>query len=328
MFSRSSVWWLAAVSLALTTLLVALAARTAQAAYPTKAIEVTVAFAPGGGADTTSRLIAKHLSADLGVPVNILNKPGGNQIPAVLSVLSARADGYTLLYDTAGCSSLHATLLDLPYKLEDRTYGPMMIDGPLALIISGKSPWKTLKDVAEAAKKDPASFSWGRLGGTSTTDFTQLQFLDAAAVEIQKTKAVAFDGAGPAMTAIAGGHVMFGANGASAVFSLMKSGHIKVLAVTSEKRLPSLPDVPTTREAGFPSVDLSTWFAFSGPKGLAKDVLDRLDRAAKKVVEDPTFAKEVEVIANQPRYMPPDKTREHVFKEVDKYKALAAKLQR
>ncbi len=298
---------------------------SAETKYPTKAIEFVVAFTPGGGADAVARIIAKHISGPLGVPVNVTNKPGGNQIPAVLSVLKSRPDGYTLLSELNTTSSLQAVVKDLPYKLENRTYGPMMVEGPMVLVVNGKSPWNSLKDVIEAARKDPASFTWGRLGGTATADLTIMKLLLAGNVDIARTKPVAFPGAGPSVTAVGGGHIMLGCDGAASVIPLRTAGHVKALGVTGGKRLPSLPDVPTTTEQGLGSVDVITWFGISGPPALPKGVLERLDAAAKKVAEDPAFAKDLEGAGRYPRYLTPEQTRAFVLKEAEGYKALFAK---
>lgn len=299
---------------------------SAEAKYPTRAIELVVAFAPGGGADAVARIMAKHLSEQLGIPMNIVNKAGGNQIPAVLSVLNARPDGYTLLEELNTTSSLQSMVKDLPYKIEDRSFGPMMVEGPMVLAVNGKSPWKSLKDLIDAAKKDPSNFTWGRLGGTATADLTIMKLLVAGGIDLGKTKPVGFTGAGPAVTSVAGGHIMLASDGAASVIPLKASGDVKALAVTGTKRLASMPDVPTTTEAGFASVDVITWFGISGPKGLAKNVMDALAAAAKKVVEDPTYAKELEAVGRYPRFLSPKQMQEFVSKEAEGYKAFYAKI--
>jgi tripartite-type tricarboxylate transporter receptor subunit TctC len=299
---------------------------SAQAKYPTRAIELVVAFAPGGGADAVARIMAKHLSTQLGVPVNIVNKAGGNQIPAVLSVLNARPDGYTLLEELNTTSSLQSTVSDLPYKIEDRSFGPMMVEGPMVLAVNGKSPWNSLKDLLDAAKKDPSSFTWGRLGGTATADLTIMKLLVAGGVDLAKTKPVAFTGAGPSVTAVAGGHIKLASDGAASVIPLKASGDVKALAVTGTKRLASMPEVPTTMEAGFPSVDVITWFGISGPKDLPKNVMDALAAAAEKVVEDPTYAKELGAVGRYPRFLSPVQMREFVRKEAEDYKGFYASI--
>lgn len=295
-------------------------------AYPNKAIEYVVPLPAGGGTDVAARVIAKALSKELGVPVNVVNKPGGNQIPGVMSVLMAEPDGYTLLAEGAAFSSLHALVEDLPYKLEERTFVARISVAPHAYIVNGKAPWNSLQEVIDAAKKDPASFSWTYFGGNTTTDFSLLQLFDVAGIDVARTKRVPFQGTGPGVQAVAGGHVKFGATGASAVFSLRKSGDLKVLAVTGDKRLPALADVPTTAELGYPGADMTWWVGISGPKGLPQDVVNRLTAAAQKVAQDPEVAKELEAVGAYPSYLGPEETRAHVLKEAGMFKSLAAKV--
>jgi len=294
--------------------------------YPIRAIEYVVPLAAGGGTDVAARVVAKALSKELGVPVNVVNKPGGNQIPGVLSVLTAAPNGYALLVDGASSGSLHILVKDLPYKLEDRTFVARFLTGPHAYIVNGKSPWGSLQDVIEAAKRNPESFTWTWLGGNTTTDFSLLQLFSIAGIDISKTKRVPFQGSGPGVQAVAGGHVLFGSGGASAMVSLCRSGHIKVLAVTGSKRLATLPDIPCTSEVGFVSADLMWWVGISGPKGLPKHVVDRLVEAAKKIVEDPQVVKELEAVGTYPSYLGPDEARTFVLKEAEMFKTLAVKV--
>lgn len=299
---------------------------SAQASYPTKAVEFVIAIAPGGGADVAARVMTKYLSADLGVPFNIVNKPGGNQIPGVLYVMRAAPDGYTLMLEWQATGSLQSVLKDLPYKIEERTFISVLVAGPPAIVVNGKSPWNSLKDVVEAAKKDPASFTWARSGGaTSVSDLSLMLFLDAAGVPLSKTKAIPFAGSGPAIRGVAGGHVMLAATGAAAALPLMSSGDLKALAVTGDKRLSIMPNVPSASEAGFPQVSIVAWYGFSGPKGLAKQVTDRLAGSAKKMVEDPQFVKDMEKAGRNIKYMAPEQTREYVLKEAEFFKAFYAK---
>jgi tripartite-type tricarboxylate transporter receptor subunit TctC len=297
-----------------------------QPTYPSKAIQVVVPFAPGGGTDVIMRMVVKFLSAELGVPVNVVNKPGGNQVPAVLSVLNAPPDGHTLLTELPAASSIQSLLKDLPYKIEDRTFGPMLVADSLVYVVGGKSPWNSLKDVAEAGKKDPASITWTRLGGKSLTDFSILQFLDAAGIDIAKTKPVNFDGSGPGVTAVAGGHVAFGNTGVGAALPLRSSGDLKVLALTGDSRVGVLSDVPTTTEAGYPGVDIMAWYALSGPKNLPQHVVDRLDQVAKKLTDSEEFRAEMRKIGVQPRYMNPGQLREYILKEMKVFQEFSAKV--
>ena len=303
----------------------ALTAYSAEPRYPTRAIEYVVPFPAGGGTDVAARVIAKALSKELGVPVNVTNKPGGNQIPGVMSAMSSPPNGYTLLADGSGSSSLQTLIKDLPYKIEDRTFVARIMISPHAYIVNGKSPWNSLKEVIDVAQKDPGSFTWTWHGGNTTTDFSLLQFFDVAGIDISKTKRVPFQGTGPSSQAVAGGHVLFGSGGASAMFSLSRSGNIKVLAVTGDKRLPTLPEVPNCKEIGVASLDVMFWVGMSGPKGLPKHIVDKLVGVGKKIAEDPQVIKELEAVGAYPSYMGPEELSKQVSKEAEVYRAIASK---
>jgi len=293
-------------------------------AYPDKAIDLVVAWSPGGSTDTTARVAAKHLSRELGVPVNVVNKAGGAGVPGVISVVTARPDGYTLLWDVNSDISGHAIKPGLPYKWDDRTFGPMMAEGAMAIIVSAKSDWKALKDMMEAIKADPSALTWAYLGAVSITTLTQAQIIETAGAKVKDTRPVSFDSGSPGITAIAGGHVKLGAFGVGGVLSLTRSGDLKVLAVTGAKRVDALPDVPTTAEAGYPQVDLTQWWSLTGPKGLPADIVARLDEAARKIAESPDFQKDMAATNSVPRYMPASEVRTFATQEMNTLKALSA----
>lgn len=273
---------------------------SAASAWPQKAIDLVISFAPGGGSDVAGRVIAKYLSAELGVPVNVVNKAGGNQIPAIESVLQATPDGYTLLLDQPANSTIESTLPNLPFKIEDRSFGPMMLTGPNAYAINGKSPINSMKEFIDYYKAKPQELTWAG-GSVSLTSFSFLQLFKAAGIDPAKTKEVQFDGIGPGNVAVAGGHVVLGGGGAGSVVALYTSKDLKVLAVTGDKRVSVLPDVPSAKELGLP-LTMMNWYSISGPKGLPKNVMDRLEAAAKKISEDPNYAKDCEKIASYPIY--------------------------
>lgn len=314
----------ATLSLSIVLALAASGCAPGQGSYPTKAVDVVVSFAPGGGSDVVARVWAKYFAEELKVPFNVVNKDGGNQIPAIQSVLGAPTDGYTILQEQQANSAIKATVANLPFKLEDRTYGPLMIGGPNAFVVSGKSPWNSLKDMVEAAKKDPGSFTWVRTGGSSFTDMVTLQLFDIAGIDATKTKPVDFNGVGPGNTAVAGGHVQLGGGGAGSVVSLVQSGDLKCVAVTGDKRVSVLPNCPSAAEAGFPQSNLLNWFGISGPVNLSKEALDKLDATAKKLSDNAAYKADLEKIASYPTYMAPGPARDYILKEADVYRKLAA----
>jgi tripartite-type tricarboxylate transporter receptor subunit TctC len=315
----------AITAIGVSSLIFAASSAEAQRNYPHKPIALVVTFAAGGGTDVVARIAAKHLSKELGEPVNVVNKSGGNSIPGAMSVMTAAPDGYTLLFDSPATSSLHALVNDLPYKVDQRTWGPLVASGPYIYAVNAKSPWKTLKDVAEAGKRDPSSIEIGWLGGKSFTDTTMLKFLSVAGIDISKVKKVPFAGAGPAIIALAGGHINLSGGNIGSATSLIASGDVRALAVSGDQRVSILPDVPSSVEAGVP-VPLTGWNAISGPAGMSPKIIQRIDEAVKKMVKNPDYIKELSAVGNVATYKAPSEMPGYVASEVKILREVEASL--
>ncbi|HWV55408.1 tripartite tricarboxylate transporter substrate binding protein [Pseudorhodoplanes sp.] len=265
-------------------LLAGIGSATAQDAYPTKAVEIIVPFAAGGSTDLGGRVLAQKLEAKWGVPVRIVNKPGGNTVPAVSELMRAKPDGYTLLMDGPPASSMLETVVkDLPFKVLDRTFLGVTAYTPMKFIVPYDSPFKTLKDVAAAVKSDPSSFTWTSLGGAGAQDMTFRQFFQAIGVEAGKTRAIQLKGGSEAITMTAGGHVKLGVGSYSSIAAPLNAKRIRLLAVAAPQRWPNLPDVPTTAEAGFPSVEVLYWIGVSGPPNLPPHIAKIWDEALSEI---------------------------------------------
>lgn len=297
----------------------------AQRNYPHKPIALVVTFAAGGGTDVVARVVAKHLSKELGEPVNVVDRPGGNSIPGTMSVMTAAPDGYTLLFDSPATSSLHALISDLPYNVNQRTRGPLVATGPYIYAVNAKSQWKSLKDVAEAGKRNPSSIEIGWLGGKSFTDTTMLKFLSVAGIDVSKVKKVPFAGAGPAMIALAGGHINLSGGNIGSATSLIASGDVRALAVSGDRRVSVLPDVPSSKEAGV-FVPLTGWNAISGPAGMSPKIIQRIDDAVKKIVKDPGYIKELAALGNLSTYKAPSEMSAYVSDEIKVLREVQASL--
>ncbi|HEU5406669.1 MAG TPA: tripartite tricarboxylate transporter substrate binding protein [Nitrospira sp.] len=297
----------------------------AQRDYPRKPIALVVTFAAGGGTDVVARVVAKHLSKELGQPVNVVNQPGGNSIPGAMSVMTAKPDGYTLLFDSPATSSLHALISDLPYKVDERTWGPLVASGPYIYAVSAKSQWKTMKDVAEAGKRDPSSIEIGWLGGKSFTDITMLKFLSVAGIDVSKVKKVPFAGAGPAIIALAGEHINLAGGNIGSATSLIASGDVRAIGVSGDKRVPLLADVPSSQEAGV-FVPLTGWNSISGPAGMSPKIIQRIDEAVKKMVNDPDYTKELTALGNVSNYKAPSEMSAYVSDEIKVLRDVEASL--
>ena len=172
------------------------------AGYPSKPITLLVGYAPGGGTDLAARLISGYFSKKWGQQILVVNKPGGNVVPCVVEMHKAKPDGYTLMVDTNGASSIQTAIMkNLPFKLEDRIFITNFLINPTFYFCATSKPFKNLKEVAEYVKRDPANFKWAALDISSTTTFSQIQFLDVIGVDVLKTKKMDFKGGPEVMVA-------------------------------------------------------------------------------------------------------------------------------
>lgn len=262
----------------------------AQEAYPNRAIEMIVPFAPGGSTGLTARAVAQALEARWKVPVRVINKPGGNTVPAVQEVMRSKPDGYTVLSESPASSSmLEVVVRNLPFRSMDRTFMGMIAQTPMIFIVPTDSPIKTMDDAIAQARKDASTFSWTSLGGAGAQDYTFRQLFRSVDVDIRKTRPVASKGGSEAVVMTASGNVTIGAGSWSAISPLLASGKLRALAVASPTRFPSIPDVPTMAEIGHPSVEILFWFSVSGPPGLPDPVVKAWDEALTAISADPKF---------------------------------------
>ena len=295
-----------------------------QEKYPTRPIEFIVPFGSGGGTDLTIRIMAAYLTRIWGVPVHVVNKPGGNTIPAcLLEVYVANADGYTLLCDGLPSSSmLGAAVKNFPFKIMDRTFIASMSSFALVFMVPPASPMKSLKDLEAEAKRNTETFTWTSLGGASQQDFGTRQFFKTINVNVQKTKPVFAQSGSQAMSLTAEGHVIMGISATPSALPGIKRGNVKPLAVTSKERFPDLPDVPTTAELGYPTVDVIQWNGPSGPPNLPSYVVNTWNKALQEMVRDPEVIAEFRKIGASPFYLGAHEIREYVTKEIEKVEKL------
>ena len=295
--------------------------------YPTKAVDIIVGYAPGGGADVAARLIAAHAAKKWGKPVNVVNQPGASGITAARQVLTSKPDGYTLMLDVHAVSSmLFAVQSDVPFKMEEKSPIGLITLDPVVYTVKVDSPWKSLKDVAEAAKANPKTFRYGLGGIAAVASFSVSQFLYGAGVPVPETNKVVFTGGAPTLAALAGGHVDFAGQQWSEVAPLVLGKKIRALAVVHPTRLSTFPDVPTAKEAGFPDLNVVGWQGLSGPPKLPPAVVAKWTGLIEAASKDPEFLQQAEKVYKVIVYKGPDAFMQFQQDELKKYLPLATQM--
>ena len=292
--------------------------------YPTRPIQFVVPFATGGPTDTAIRVIQPQLAASLGVPVVLVNKPGGGGAVGMDGVAKARPDGYTLAATVRSTLTiLPATQPDVTYKISDfAVIGSYAIDSGVILVKAG-APWKTLEEFVDHARKNPGSVTYGSAGLGTNSYFNMELLQQAYGLTLSH---VPFSGSGPVKNALLGGHVPIGAAALSAVLSVVRSGDLVVLATSASKRLPVIANTPTMTEKGQPDASLSTWMELYAPAKTPKPIVDRLSAALEKTMRDPDVIAAIDKAGLTVEYRDPAATLTLVERENAVVTRLARKL--
>jgi len=275
------------------TLLAALLACVALSAaaqdYPTHPVTMVVPFPPGGVADITARPVAEAMGRFLQQPVIVENKAGAGGGVGMQYVARARPDGYTVLLALSSISIIPEAdkILgrDPMFALNQLVPIARFTADPTVLAVRADSPWKSVKDLVDAAKAAPGSIPYGSSGNYGTMHVPMEMFSGSANVKMLH---VPFTGAGPAVVALLGGQVQALSTGPSSVMGHIKAGKVRVLATWGESRHPALPDVPTLKELGY-DAQFSQWTGLFVPAGTPDAAVAKLREAAKFAVDDANF---------------------------------------
>ncbi|QGW82024.1 Bug family tripartite tricarboxylate transporter substrate binding protein [Variovorax paradoxus] len=254
-------------------------------AFPTKPLKILVGYSAGGAVDAIARSVGQRMSAILGQPVIVENKPGAGTNIAVKALIASPPDGYTLLL-AANALAVNPSLFEpAPYDLE-RDLTPVASVGrvPVVFTVREGSAIKTLPELVAAARAKPGSVTVATPGNGSTPHLAMELFQHTAGLSLRH---VPYKGGAQAITDVLGGHVDVVAVNALEVLPLAKSGKLKVLAVMSTERAAVLPGVPTVAESGYPGFEASVWYGFVAPAKLPQPVLAKLHDAVQKALESP-----------------------------------------
>lgn len=261
----------------------------AQDKYPSKPIAFICPYSAGGNADQRSRQIGRFLSTALGQPVIVDNKPGGGANIGTDVIAKAKPDGYTIGMGNFAPLAVNATMFKkMNYDpAKDLTPIALIERGPLILMVPPNSPFKSVKDIVAAAKAKPGSLSYasGGLGGSH--HLSAEMFKQIAGLSITH---IPYKGGAPATTDLMGGQVDMMFEQMYSAAPSIKAGKLRALAITSKKRSPLFPDLPTMAEAGVPGFEVQNWQGLVGPAGLPAPIVKLLNELVNKALADPVIS--------------------------------------
>jgi tripartite-type tricarboxylate transporter receptor subunit TctC len=271
----------------------------ARAQYPDKPIRLIVPQAPGSATDTVARILASELGPQLNQTIIIENKPGAAFTIGLDIVAKAAPDGYTLAIGPIGALSISPNMVaKLPYSIE-RDFQPVALiaHGHLLLAVAPTSEYKSVKDLIAAAKKEPgkmtnASSASGSPGHVGAELFKYMAGIDAVHVP--------YRGGAAATTDLIAGRVTFMFESLNSISPHARSGAVRALAVSGERRSVGFPDLPTVAEAGVPGYAAPTWSGLVGPAGMPRPVLDKLNAAVNRAIQTPVFKERFASIGDEP----------------------------
>ena len=267
--------------------LVVFCAAPAQAQnYPAKPIHILVPYAPGGISDIASRILGAKLTEAWGQQVLVENRPGGNGFIAMAAAAKAAPDGYTMVMATGGDVAINPAMFkELPYDVEgDLAPIAMVSDAPLVLAAHAGAPYNTVADVIAAAKAQPGRISVATPGNGSINQIVLEWMALNTGTQFQH---IPYKGGAPAAAALAAGDIPLGVLASSSIAPHVKSGRVRVLAVTMAKRSTLNPEWPTLQQEGVKEIDASNWTALFAPKATPQPIIDKLNAEVVKILNMP-----------------------------------------
>jgi tripartite-type tricarboxylate transporter receptor subunit TctC len=289
--------------------------------YPNHPIRFLQGFAPGGTADTITRLLSVEMEKTLRQP--IINEArtgaGGNLASDVTA--KARPDGYTLVLLTTGHVISPAIFKSLSFDpVQDFEFISTVTEFPFFLVTNASSPYKSLQDLIAAARAKPGTITVGTAGiGTGQHMCSELFATTIGA----KLVHVPFRGGQAAVLALLGNNIDFMIDGGTTVFSGIEAGTLRALAVSGPQRWPSLPDVPTIQESGFPGFEVLAWAGVATTKGTPRPIVNRLNQAIQSAIATPTVSDRLRSLGGIPRSSTPEEMRAKITSQIARWQSVA-----
>ena len=276
----------------------------AQAQFPTKPVKLIVPYPAGQATDIAARIIGEALAKEWGQPVVIENIGGGAAIPGLVTAKNANPDGYTLLMGTSAALVVNPAIMEkVPYDpFNDFVMIGPVFRNPLIIVANDKAPYKSLKDLVDAAKKNPGKLNWGYPGAGTTQHLTGELFKQVAGVDIV---GIMYKGSAQAVQDLIGDQIQLSVDGIGPNLPHIKTGKLRALASTGEQRASQLPDVPTVAELGYPGFSGEGWGGVVVVKGTPNEIVMKVSRDLAKVMNDKAVQEKLEraglAVDNMPR---------------------------
>ncbi len=292
--------------------------------FPTKPVTLIVPVGAGGSHDLTARAVTSVAATYLGQPIIVQLKPGGGGAIGSEMVAKAAPDGYTLLFGGPGWSTTYPAVEGRSRGPDDLTAVCRINYGPTIIVARPDLPFKNLKEMVEYAKANPDKLVFANTGPWGQADLSWKLIVRQTGI---KTKSVPYDGGGPGILAVLGGHADMNGALLSALISHIKAGKLRALAVLDNKREKALPDVPTAKEQGVDVVNLM-WRGVLAPKGTPRPMIDKLAQAFKKMTEDKSVIAMINQMGDEIYYLGPDEFGKLWREEYETHKELGKALKK
>ncbi|MDQ6621314.1 MAG: tripartite tricarboxylate transporter substrate binding protein [Pseudomonadota bacterium] len=290
----------------------------AQGAWPSKPIVYVVPFTPGGNTDILARLLSQKLAAALGQPVVIENKPGAGGNIGSDFVAKSKPDGYTILGGTISSHAINASVYpNMPYDAV-KSFEPVILLGsnPLVFAVNASTPYKSMKEVIDAAKAKPAQLSFASPGPGTSPHLAGELLKTLTSIDLIH---IPYKGSGPALADVIGGQVPIIIDTTIVLGAQIKAGKLRPLAVAYPQRLATLPDVPTAAEAGVPGWEVVSWQAVFAPAGTPKPIVQRLNTEIARIMKMPDIQSRLAEMGVEPGGGPPEQLAEFQKSEIAKW---------
>jgi tripartite-type tricarboxylate transporter receptor subunit TctC len=300
----------------------------AQTTWPNRPIVLTHGFAPGGGVDATARILADGLSRRLGQPIIVEPKPGAGTTLAAAQLARASSDGHTLSLLSSTYATAAAMYKSLSFRpVDDFTMVTMVTEFPYVIATYSDHPIRDIASLISASSSAPKPLLYGTSGIGSVSHLLLELLAQSANVRFQH---VPYRGGAQALTELLGKRIDLMLDPPTILMEQVKSGNVRILAVSTAARAPMLPDIPTIAESGFPGFDVPGWVGLAGPARLPESIVQHLNSEIAAVMADPAIADRIRSLGNEPAPSTPDRLKARLASDIGKWTSViaAAKIER